>query len=359
MVDENRNNREVSMPGKDQFLEIIGKHKALVFPDETLPTNVFTVLWGIEVSVWKLDNNGFREDDLAIIYSDRGGTPKGNPFQTTANGRISFFADNGEYEIVIVDTEIPERIISEVWHWSSVPGGYNGISKAQLPGGGNSIAQPGDIKLAGYISIGQADPDGWLFCDGRLLNKTSFEDLYDVIGDEFNIGGELSTQFRLPDLRGKAIVGPNNLGTARGNIPATFTSEIGENGGAYLHSHGFTTPTHSHTIVGIDHNHGISLDIPPHSGQYAIDGITPFTPTGSPSMGYSSYSTYADLTGAIGDPGSKLVADRYHYHDLFGYTGGSDRDLESSTNGQSVSTGTSNQSSTLQPYQCLASLIKI
>jgi len=37
--------------------------------------------------------------NLSTIYSDTAGTAESNPFNTDANGRFSFYADPGEYDI--------------------------------------------------------------------------------------------------------------------------------------------------------------------------------------------------------------------------------------------------------------------
>jgi len=43
---------------------------------------------------------------------------------------------------------------------------------------------------------GTATPDGWLVCDGSLALKSSYKNLYDVIGDQFGTGS--ATEFVLP-----------------------------------------------------------------------------------------------------------------------------------------------------------------
>jgi microcystin-dependent protein len=48
-------------------------------------------------------------------------------------------------------------------------------------------------------------PTGFLKCDGSLLNRTTYANLYDVLGVAF--GSTDSTNFRLPDLRGEFIRG--------------------------------------------------------------------------------------------------------------------------------------------------------
>ena len=76
-------------------------------------------------------------------------------------------------------------------------------------------------------------PTGWHICDGTLLPLQKYQALYALIGTSY--GGDGRTNFALPDLRGRCIVGANNanvnykLGTKAGaetvalltnNIPA-------------------------------------------------------------------------------------------------------------------------------------------
>ncbi|MDK2956535.1 MAG: hypothetical protein PWQ57_2031 [Desulfovibrionales bacterium] len=48
-------------------------------------------------------------------------------------------------------------------------------------------------------------PDGWLECDGSALSRTTYADLYAVIGTTF--GYTSSSTFKLPDLRGEFLRG--------------------------------------------------------------------------------------------------------------------------------------------------------
>lgn len=50
-------------------------------------------------------------------------------------------------------------------------------------------------------------PYGWLICNGSLYNKTAYTDLFSVIGTTYNISGDESTKFRVPDYRECALVG--------------------------------------------------------------------------------------------------------------------------------------------------------
>lgn len=52
-------------------------------------------------------------------------------------------------------------------------------------------------------------PNDWLLCDGSAVSRTTYADLFAVIGTNFGIG-DGSTTFNLPDLRGRIAVGKSN-----------------------------------------------------------------------------------------------------------------------------------------------------
>jgi len=93
-------------------------------------------------------------------------------------------------------------------------------------------------------------PEQWLLCDGTAVSRTTYVDLFTVIGDSYGVGNG-STTFNLPDYRGKVMVGRNS---SDGDFDT-----IGETGGAktvsiqHTHSgpnHSHSTPNHSHTYSG-------------------------------------------------------------------------------------------------------------
>lgn len=62
-------------------------------------------------------------------------------------------------------------------------------------------------------------PYGWMPCDGRLLNINQYTALYTLLGTTY--GGNGTTTFGLPDLRGRVPIGMNpNAGTPiQPNVP--------------------------------------------------------------------------------------------------------------------------------------------
>jgi microcystin-dependent protein len=65
----------------------------------------------------------------------------------------------------------------------------------------SSVFQPGQVS----IFAGATLPSGWLLCNGALLNRADYPSLFTAIGTAYNIGGEATTQFRVPDCRGRVI----------------------------------------------------------------------------------------------------------------------------------------------------------
>lgn len=111
--------------------------------------------------------------------------------------------------------------------------------------------EPGDIK----VSARATPNDGWLACDGSTRNRSTYSHLFAAIGTAFNTGGEAATDFRLPDLRGRFIIGRNPttgqpynvLGQRSGSTTAALTA-----GNLPPHAHSMT---HGHTM-----NHAHSMD---------------------------------------------------------------------------------------------------
>jgi microcystin-dependent protein len=75
----------------------------------------------------------------------------------------------------------------------------------------------GEIRLF----AGSYAPVGWQLCDGSLLQITSYEVLYAVLGSIY--GGNGTTTFAVPDLRSKV---PISQGTGLGLTPRTV-AEVG------------------------------------------------------------------------------------------------------------------------------------
>jgi microcystin-dependent protein len=85
---------------------------------------------------------------------------------------------------------------------------------------------------------GNFAPRGWAFCDGRILSISTNSALFSILGTTY--GGNGTTTFALPDLRGRAPI-------HAGQGPGLSNRTLGEMGGT--ESVALTQnqmPTHSH-----------------------------------------------------------------------------------------------------------------
>jgi len=104
---------------------------------------------------------------------------------------------------------------------------------------GNSLVRfPSGVLMP---LAGTALPSGWLLCDGTAVSRTTYAALFAAIGIGFG-GGDGSTTFNLPDLRGRVIAGIDTLQTE-------FSSR-GKTGSEQAHTLTVAEmPSHSHNFL--------------------------------------------------------------------------------------------------------------
>ena len=101
-----------------------------------------------------------------------------------------------------------------------------------------------------FSNLGNA----WLLCNGSQVSNTTYSDLYAVIGNKYNTGGESSGNFRVPNLVDKIPLceAGNNLGQYGGSNNYSLG-----NANMPSHSHSFSQSSHHHnfsSIYGDDFN---------------------------------------------------------------------------------------------------------
>ena len=112
----------------------------------------------------------------------------------------------------------------------------------------SAIYPPGIILP--YAGPADKLPTGWLLCDGAIIPRASYSDLFDIIKNIYGATGDTAT-FKLPDLRGRVVAGVDSmLNTAGVGVPPSVTpagrltnivydgvngSALGESGGAQSH----------------------------------------------------------------------------------------------------------------------------
>lgn len=83
---------------------------------------------------------------------------------------------------------------------------------------------------------GSNAPSGWLLCDGSAVSRSTYSDLFNVVGTTFG-AGDGSTTFNLPDLRGRFPLGLDNMGGNSANrVTASQADSLGGTSGAEDHT---------------------------------------------------------------------------------------------------------------------------
>ena len=149
----------------------------------------------------------------------------------------------------------------------------------------------GEILMHG----GDVAPNGWLFCDGSSYLRSSYPDLFAVIGTKY--GSADGTHFNVPNLNGRVPAGKDSA--------QTEFDTLGKTGGAKTHTLALTEiPSHNHGgVTGTDSPDHAHYDSG-HQHPCTIDPGTDSSPPGnfrSDSGGaYTKWTNvgYANIGGA-------------------------------------------------------------
>lgn len=81
---------------------------------------------------------------------------------------------------------------------------------------------PGMLMPIGSIVAyaGSSAPTGWVLCDGAALSRTTYATLFAAVSTNFGTG-DGSTTFNVPDLRGRVLVGKDDMGGVAANRVTT------------------------------------------------------------------------------------------------------------------------------------------
>jgi len=229
------------------------------------------------------------------------------------------------------------------------------------------------IDLQNYVPTGcvkmyagSTPPSSWLICDGGAVSRTTYADLFAVIGTTYGQGNG-STTFNVPDMRGNVVVGHNGSTYNRGSTGGSPTHEIttaempihshtgtSDVGGAHSHTGTIgSTGSHQHTgstdYTDVSHKHKQTLGPIDDKNFSNVYGQNP-PADGDGTVESGSYTDYASINHNHSFTTSSAGS---HSHSLT---------IDSSTPHQHTfttnTTGSGNAMSLMQPYIVMHYIIK-
>ena len=125
---------------------------------------------------------------------------------------------------------------------NSITGLVKGNGAEPFTAAADGIDYLGPASFTGLIAFFPVAsvPAGWLYCDGAAYSRTTYKNLFDVIGTTYGTGDNVTT-FNIPDLRGYFIRGWDSVRTFNmeeaGNVGNHSHTLSGETGAGTPHSH--------------------------------------------------------------------------------------------------------------------------
>ena len=161
------------------------------------------------------------------------------------------------------------------------------INQIETKVGVNNSTDPNSLEykinhlLSGFIGVlfpfgGASAPSGFLLCDGSAVSRTTYADLFAVVGTAYGVGNGATT-FNLPDLRQRFPLGKAVSGTG---------ATLGGTGGLIDNT-------------GVNHNHTLLNSAAPGGGESVIvDGLS--APCTAPTVQAYAVRPVTNNAGGIG-----------------------------------------------------------
>jgi microcystin-dependent protein len=263
------NNAETTL---SQLTSLSGSdHKVYVSANDT--TTGFLngkLVAGTNISLTE-NNDGGNETLTIAAFPDFITTPAGTQL-TIASGAVTptrfphAIESEGaatQDDLVTINNPTAGRIIAlYMFDSSHIINLKNGDGNLSIPGGDFTLADPNQLVMfratgsvwrwlgAAPVPVGTVNvwgtntaPTGYLLCYGQAISRSTYSNLFDLVGTTFGVG-DGSTTFNLPDFRGRLPLGQDDMGGSAANrVTATEADTVGSANGAET-----TNVSHTHTL---------------------------------------------------------------------------------------------------------------
>jgi len=257
-------------------------------------TNVFYVsAEGVPGAAYRLYFYATGTTTPQATYSDVTlSTPNANPVVADANGYFGnvFLIPSNAYRVDLYNAATVDNPTG-VQIWSLDP---CGPAAGGAPA--NSVGIIGEIRA--FAGPAENVPSQWYLCYGQAVSRSTFVSLFNVIGTTWGIG-DGTTTFNLPDLRGRMLIGKDDMGGSAADrvtngVSGITGNTLGAAGGdqnSQAHTHTINDPTHTHTLTDPGHNHAERI------GQGGSGAANSWTITGTAAETNLGINTSTATTG--------------------------------------------------------------
>lgn len=223
---------------------------------------------------------------VTTYIDSAGSTPNTNPIILDSNGQCKIWLTPGSsYKFVLSPPDDTDPPSNSYWTADNI-NAINDVAATAGGGAGASVVlQTGDVKFFAGPEASLAT--GWLSCSGRPVSRFTYSYLFAAIGTTWGAGDGSST-FNLPDLRGRAPVGADTLGSLTANV--LTSASIGTSATIGVRAGSQQAPAHTHTTTVVDPGHTHTLNViigeagtnalSPQGGNYINNGPIPSATTG-------------------------------------------------------------------------------
>ena len=271
---------------------------------------------------------------------------------TTLYGTITLSAYNS-----------PNTTVTVGWDSGSIGSGTITSTMLGITSAINTSA-PTNIPVGGVIIWTQtALPSGFLLADGSLVNKVDYPALFSALGNNF--GTATSTQFYLPNLADKFVIGKGSTYNTLGGTGGTSTLTPTGSNSALTFTGNAVTPSGS-VSVSVNNHTLTTSQIPSHShftlssgngfpNLVQSNGALTKTSNSNGGAGNNDYQSFGVSAQADQSPSQSIGGGGGHNHGSSGSFSGNSLTPSGSIN---TPTFTGNSASIINPYIAMSYIIK-
>ncbi len=256
----------------------------------------------------------------------------------------------------------PTTTITISWDSGSIGSGTITMVALGITSATNS-SMPTNIPTGGIILWTQSSiPSGFLLADGSLVNKVTYSALFSALGNTY--GTATSTQFYLPDLKDKFVIGKGSTyglattGGASSITPSGTNSALSFSGNSFTPSGSVSVSVNNHTLTLSQipsHSHFVSSSGNGFPNQVQDNGALTLTSKSNGGAGNNDYILFGVSGQANQSPSQSVGGSGSHNHGASGSFSGNSVTPSGSIN---TPTFTGNSTSIINPYIALSYIIK-